>query len=288
MKRAALAGVVSSVMLGGCLAGLSADNPYQDIVNRNAFALNPIPPPPPPTPPQAQNPTDVFLSGISTIGGVKKAFLRVVDKTPGRKEEFPILIEGEGQGRVDVVSINVDKGEVVIKIDGNEKTITFEKEAPKGPAAPPGVLLPPGHPGGTVLIPSAALPNPAAMAGGSPAAGYTKYGNVTVGGAAPAATSPMANLTTTPSAAAAYSAQSSIPSRPMRGDVYVGGAGGVATPTATAPVTPGMTREQAILHIEEQRKMREEALRLGLIRENQMPPLPPSPLSQPAKPSTTP
>ena len=64
--------------------------------------------------------------------GKKQVFLRITDKTPGKKPELPPpLVEGDICGRVKVVSIYPDKDQVVVSIDGNEQTVTFRKEPPK-------------------------------------------------------------------------------------------------------------------------------------------------------------
>jgi hypothetical protein len=141
MKCRILAGLFSAALLAGTAAGLQAGlthNPYATIVDRNAFALVPLPPPPEP-PTNSVPRVDVFLTGISTVGGTEEVLLQVADKTPGKKTEYlPPLRKNGVHGRVEVVSIDADKGAVVIRVDGNERTLTFEKDAPKaGGAAPP-------------------------------------------------------------------------------------------------------------------------------------------------------
>ena len=60
---------------------------------------------------------DVFITGITTLSGTKKVLLQVTEK--GKQPDYPPpLVEGDGQGRVEVVSIDPDKGAAVIKIDG--------------------------------------------------------------------------------------------------------------------------------------------------------------------------
>jgi hypothetical protein len=142
-------GLVGATWLASSTVGSWAavkDNPYEMIVTRNAFALKPTPPdtgPPPPPPPPA---VEVLLTGISTLGGAKKVLLQITDKTPGKKAEFPPpLVEGDIQGRVEIVSIDPDKGLVVVKIDGTEKPLTFEKDAPRTSGVPSSI--PPPIPG---------------------------------------------------------------------------------------------------------------------------------------------
>jgi hypothetical protein len=273
--------VLAGVLWAGVWTGQGAENPYQDIVVRNAFALKPIPPPDltPPAPTLA--PVDVMLTGLTDFGGSKKAFLQVVDKTAGKKPEFPILEEGGAQGPVEVVSIDIPKGTVVVRINGSEKTLDINKDAPKtgapaGAAPPPGVIPNPAgmHPAGTALVPPPTVPGAAATVPG-------RYGPVMMGGGTGAAA-------TTIGASPGAATSSGLPSRPLRTDstILMGGSTGTTTPGST-PVAPGtslMTREQQILHIEEQRKLIQEAEAAGAIKRGIMPPLPPTPLSSGASP----
>ena len=168
--------MVSAALVTSAAAACGADstpNPYAVIVTRNAFALNPVsfqaqpPPPPPPG-------VELYLTGIITLGGAKKVLLLVEDKTPGKKPEYlSPLVEGDVQGRVEVVSIDADKGAVLVRIDGNEKTLTFEKDAPKpsgvAPAGPqPNPHVRPAMPGPPSGSPPAALAaGPSSLSGNS-------------------------------------------------------------------------------------------------------------------------
>src|SRR5271157_4517590 len=51
------------------------DNAYQNIADRNVFGLKPTPPPADTAPPKAPTPK-IFLTGISTLGGEKRALLK--------------------------------------------------------------------------------------------------------------------------------------------------------------------------------------------------------------------
>ncbi len=300
MKGRELASLLSLSAILGAATGLQADtkdNPYQDIVARNAFALKPPPPPPPPgseTPPPTS--VDVLLTGISTLGGTKKVLLQIVEKGPNKKPEYPPpLCEKDIQGRIEVVSIDADKGAVMIKIDGNEKTLTFEKDSPKaasaapppGPGGAPGHLRPnmPMNPAGTIPLPGVTTAAGAAAAA-NPNAGTGAYG-VVVGGAASGVPAPAAG---SPALGGLNALSAGLPARPVRttvdgaGGVYVGGAGTATAPRAggsgvPAAQTPALSREQAILHIEEQRRLIKEATDLGLVPKNRFAPLPTTPLT---------
>src|SRR4051812_39118552 len=91
------AGIVSALSAGA----ISADNPFQGIVDRNVFGLRA--PPPPPPPPEAPKPPlpPINLTGIMTMGGRKRALLEAV--LPGKppdppKKSFYTLGEDERDG----------------------------------------------------------------------------------------------------------------------------------------------------------------------------------------------
>ena len=309
MKCRTISGLLGAVVLTGSGGWAQVrDNPYQDIVVRNAFALKPIPPPPPPgvnTPPPS--PVDVVLTGISTLGGNKKVLLTITDKSPGKgKTDYPPpLVEGDVEGRVEVVSINPDTGKVVIKIDGEEKTLGFEKEAAKAAGAAPGPSMVPGaNPAGTLPLPGMTPPAAAATAA-SPGA----YGVMVGGGAAsaPATAAPRTPVSLPgglgASAATAVPASfgsdsTDMPARPLRtvvggadglpggmGGVVMGGGVAASTPAASAaasaqaPAAPIFQNiEQVYSHIEEQRQLQNEAVALyPHLKDRLGPPLPPTP-----------
>ncbi len=135
---------------------------YNSIVERNPFALKPPPPPPDPAanqppPPPVQLAT-VKLTGITSILSSRKACLEIIPG-PGKQMLKPILSEGEKIETVEVVTIDVDKNEVIIKNGPVTTNLTFEVVKSSGPApaggAPAGVV-PPVVPGG--IAPTAAAP----------------------------------------------------------------------------------------------------------------------------------
>jgi hypothetical protein len=301
MQSVMLAGALSAVFLVGSVAGRGAEaneNPYQDISRRNAFALKP--PPPPPDPSEANQPPpssiEVFLTGISTLGGTKKVLLQIVEKGPNKKPDLPPpLVEGDVEGRVEVVAIDPAKGAVQIKIDGSERTLTFEKDAPKpanvAVAPPPG--LPAGH-GLAGLNPLLAATAPAAAGAGSH--------SVMVGGAAASAPVTAAASPAGAQALATGLGAAGMPARPMRtatdgaaglylggSGVAVGGAGSAtaaaATSAGSSQTVPDRTIGQVYAHIEEQRRLIAEAEGLGMIPKGKFPPLPPTPFA-PKTPAT--
>lgn len=124
-------------------AGVSS-NPYEWIVERNPFALRaPAPiedtrviPPVPPTPLAA-----VELSGITSVLTTPRALLEIVPG-PGKPMLKPILGVGERVDMVEVISISVEKGEVVLR-NGSVATNVPLRVAKSGTPSPPG-SNPPG------------------------------------------------------------------------------------------------------------------------------------------------
>ena len=150
MKRSnlSLIWLTGMVVLLTCSDGL-ADvklNPYDPIVERNPFGLKPPPPPEdpsskiPPAPPAP--PATVELTGITTIFSSKKALLEIIPG-PGKPMIRRIAVEGERFDSIEVVSIDVDKNQVVVKNGSLITNLTFKvaKSTP-GPATPGAVPLP--------------------------------------------------------------------------------------------------------------------------------------------------
>jgi len=144
-------------------------NPYQPIIDRNAFGLRPPPPPPDPTPPAppAAPAAKVTLTGITSMFGPSstRALLEIVEQEPGKPAtpKKPILREGERLGSIEVVSIDVEKSVVKIRNGGIETNLTFEVAKSSSPApGAPGAYPAPANPGALPL--STAIPsfNPAA------------------------------------------------------------------------------------------------------------------------------
>ncbi len=113
-------------------------NPYGGIVARNIFHLRPPPPravetvsPPLPT---------LLLTGITTILGKKQALLKIrfppsLGHLP--KEESCILAEGEKDGAVQVLEIEVKEARVRVSNSGTLMTLTFQKNGSAAPVPAP-------------------------------------------------------------------------------------------------------------------------------------------------------
>jgi len=264
MKRGQITAVC---LLGGLLfsTGVKAvvtdtkGDDYKVIVERNVFGLNPpktnevVVAPPPPA-------AEVKLAGITTIVSPPRAILNWKEPglpaapgrpaTPPGKEESYIFREGEKQGIIKVVEINVKAGSVKIENGGVPTLLTFETHGVKLPNTPapavPGTLpTPPGGARPGVPNPTASL-NPGTPGRGLPAAGNPNPATV---GANPAG-----------------SGLASVPPRPLRG-------GGPGTPTAVAQ-NPPMTPEAQVILMEVERERTKPEVAAGVL-----PPIPPTVLT---------
>lgn len=112
-------------------------NPYQVIVERNPFGLKPIPPPVAETNQiTATPPVKVVLTGITSMFGPnsKRVFLEMTEQQPAGKAAAPpiraMLGEGDREGDIEVVSIDIDRSIVKIRNSGAESELTFEVAKP--------------------------------------------------------------------------------------------------------------------------------------------------------------
>lgn len=177
--------LAGSLELGAAQLALAdtGSNPYQGIVERNPFGLKP-PPPPQEAPPAAPAvpPGKVILTGITTMFGPPRALLEITEqdgKTAVTRR--PILHEGDRDGGVELISIDVEKSTVKIRNAGTETNLVFEVPKLAGAGAPGGVPAPPGagasaaapQAGGAPLVfsPASAAANPGRNAG------VTLFGN---------------------------------------------------------------------------------------------------------------
>ena len=166
MKRVTQSGLLLAVV---CCATLSARadavGDYKVILERNPFGLIPKPvPPPPPTNAPPETPTNYKLTGITALFKPRRAMF--VNQVPGKPTpEYISLSEGQRQGSLEILAdgINVKAGTVRVKISGEERTMSFEKDGLKSagapamtaPGAPPFAQLNPVQPapGGTIALP---------------------------------------------------------------------------------------------------------------------------------------
>jgi hypothetical protein len=156
--------VLLCCMLASAVWGVTGDTQmasYQQINERNAFNLKPLPPPgPDPATLAATQQVNITFTGITSFNGVKKAYFRLPDGTKPGQFTYPTIREGERDGILEVVTINEKAGSVVVKNAGAPMTLTFEANGNKvtGPMAaiapPPGVSALPG----SVPVPNPMIP----------------------------------------------------------------------------------------------------------------------------------
>ncbi|MBI5802392.1 MAG: hypothetical protein HZA92_16910 [Verrucomicrobia bacterium] len=148
MKRATQLGLFLAVL---CCAAVNARadalGDYKVILDRNPFNLKPPPPPPPaPTNTTPETPTNYKLSGITALFNPPRAMF--VNQIPGKPTpEYLTLSEGQRQGSLEVLmgGINLKDGAVRVKISGEERTLSFDKDGLKAPTGQP-VMTAPGVP----------------------------------------------------------------------------------------------------------------------------------------------
>jgi len=136
---------------GNADIGNVTGNLYQGIVDRNVFGLKSPPPPLASTKPP---PPKVWLTGITTILGNKRALLKMTPPPkPGEpaKEQSFTLGEGERDGDIEVLEINEKVRTVKICDYGTIMTLDFDKDGVKVAAgAFAGLPGPPARPVGPV------------------------------------------------------------------------------------------------------------------------------------------
>jgi hypothetical protein len=210
---------------GNAVTSDAPGNPYQGIVDRNVFGLK-SPPPPPDPEANKPPPPKIFLTGITTILGNKRALLKTTPPAkPGEpaKEQSFTLGEGQREGEIEVLEINEKACTVKVNDYGTITTLDFDKDgvkvaggippAPGGAAARPGGFVPgpaanPFTPAGgantlprpmRLPTPTGATASPAlggatpVYAGGVPAYGGSTPGLPVGGTASPAVSQPQQN-----------------------------------------------------------------------------------------------
>ena len=117
----------------------SSNQAYKGIPERNLFGLREPPPrdPTPVTPPPAL--PKVILTGLTTILGNKMAFLKVLfPAKPGEpaREQSLTLKQGERDGTIEVIHIDIPNETVQVKNSGTLMPVTFDALPPTPAPAP--------------------------------------------------------------------------------------------------------------------------------------------------------
>lgn len=133
----------------------AASNPYSVIFQRSVFGLVPPPPPPPPSADvsAAVPPPDIALNGIMSVFGRRYALF----KLPANKGKSYLLGEGQGDGEIQLLSVDERAGKIKISNHGIVQTISLAK--------PPATTGQPAAGGAPNAAPNAA---PLVVAGNNP------------------------------------------------------------------------------------------------------------------------
>ncbi len=121
-------------------------NPFQVIVTRNPFGLTS----PPrqdknPTPQPEKPPAVIRLTGVTSVLPQKKALFEIAE-APGKPFKNLIMVEGERDGDIELLAIDIGKNQVTIKNGTGVTNITLEA-VKSAPGAPVMASAPPGAPG---------------------------------------------------------------------------------------------------------------------------------------------
>jgi len=255
-------------LLAGFIALGIADaspHPYTGIVDRNIFGLKPPPPPVVETNQVQVTPAaKVVLTGITSMFGPqsKRAFFEITEQEPGKQPvtpKRPILGEGDREGDIEVLAIDIEQNIVRIRNRSIESELTFE--VPKSGAttgaanmaANPPVINPPASPASgpgqpTIISSSEPRGGVTMFGGGGNSAGNSGGSVSTFGGAMPVA--PVA--ANPPNYASAAYNSSAHNSSAYNSPAYSGGVssfgGGVPTiPNRTIrPPNPGAQNQPVI------------------------------------------
>src|SRR5262245_8451668 len=114
--------VILSLPMQGAIA-VCKGGPYKEIIRRNGFGLHtfPVRSGAPVSPPNIAK-----LTGVSTIGGSKKAFLEISRPNSRAGTLKLILEEGQSEAGIKVLTIDAEAGSVRVENCGTEITLTFE------------------------------------------------------------------------------------------------------------------------------------------------------------------
>jgi hypothetical protein len=282
---------VSAALVCGGGTALWADtrpNPFLSIVDRNPFSLKPIPPLPPPpdnTPPPLPL-AKVVLTGVTSIIGPPRALLEITEQEPGKGPTVNkrILKEGERDGSVEVLSIDVVNNTVRIRNGTVETNVVFEV-AKSGPAPGAPTPMPPviSTPSTSFAPPqtfnsAAAAPAPSAplVIGGDNRGGRANTGVSFAGGVDQNASANAMGMGSRPVAGSSYAQNVNV--NPFAGGGVSFGASGASPSTSrplrtdTASAGPPITAAQADIQFEVQRHAYEQIRQAG----GTGPPMPPT------------
>jgi hypothetical protein len=221
-----------------------SDTPYYAITNRNIFDLHEPPPLQLGTPTNQAPPSNVKLTGLTTILGYPQAVFTVTEH--GKPQPITIvLVEGQMQNGIELVNMNMQDRSANIKNEDRPEFLRLDEKAGGAPA------------GGGAAVAGVTAPNPALGGRGVPpggAAGAQAGNQFTYGAARGAGANGGTASPFNPQGTA-----SALPAGTMVGDQVTTPFGGTvpSNPNTTRPVRTdngaSLTPEQQIILIEAQR-----------------------------------
>jgi hypothetical protein len=154
--------IFAAAVMGASAAAsaATANNPYTPIVQRNIFALNPLPTNNPADQKPPEPPSKIIPNGIMTIFGKVQVLFKVQE--PGKagqpaKELSYVLGEGERQDDIEVQKINEKAAAITFNNRGIVQTLELVKATSAGGAPAPGGAPPvPGSPAAAAAVKAAA------------------------------------------------------------------------------------------------------------------------------------
>ena len=147
-----------SIRNANALTTDKADGPYDGIVARNVFHLQPaLPPSENPGPKTAIPLPKLVLTGITSILGRNVAFITIAGIRSGGGSESVMLAEGQTLNDIEVRSIDLKAGIVQIFNHGEPQTLDFDHNAAKPPDPVPKEFPVPRSPPGNEMRPVGAL-----------------------------------------------------------------------------------------------------------------------------------
>ena len=125
--------IIALACISNPLGASSSRDPYQRIAERNMFDLRLVTEPQPPPPPPMPMPS-IWLNGITDILGKKQVLMKV--RFPPKPsappvEESYILTEGQREGDIEILAIDVKAGTVRVKIIDTIMDLSLEANGVK-------------------------------------------------------------------------------------------------------------------------------------------------------------
>ena len=212
-------------------------DPFLAIAKRNAFGIKPPPPPPPPEATTAvpPPPSNLFLTGISVINGIRKAYLVQVEAA-GKPPKYLTLDEAHGmQDGIRLLEIDARKRVVRVQNGTEELALNFKDNAWKGNGGNPGTPGPPnaGPPG------MRQIPQPVGQAAAPASQAASSSGPTIIRRGGGVGQIDSSGLSTGVDASGFSSSDmGGTPQATQRSGVYLGGSGSTAATPIAQSATP--------------------------------------------------